>query len=153
MPLNNASNLALALLTLACVGGCNAAPKSEPSSCPVGQIGSDANGRISASDQKKLISAVNNGAKIRVKVTLLAADKDSTNTEVWFEPVSISVLNSIVYAESPALKWPPSRYSGYNEDTAVGAISLRASSDGKLALVQENDSAKSEGAAISWCLS
>ena len=141
------------ILIAAVLFGCSPKTESNLKDCKFGRLGGDQAGALSKAAAESLIQAINRGSNVRVKVTFLAGDKDSRNSEVWFEPVSITILDSVVYAESSPLKWPPSRFSWTNGDAAVGAIAMRASSNGKLSWVQKDESSRSESAPISWCLS
>ena len=146
------SYILLAVLGLGTLGACTKHADENQAFCAGGRFDGDATGALPAKAVAKLTEAISAGADVRVKVTFLAADKDSANTDFWFKPVAVSVLRSVVYAESAPLKWPPTRYSWQIDSTAVGNIPIRASSDGKLSWVQGDGSAKTESAPISWCV-
>jgi hypothetical protein len=133
----------------------SAAYAQEPATaCPGGLLEARDESGLNPSQTIKLSDHVEKGRTVRVRVFQSPADADSTTSVFWFTPISIRILNGLVFAESPPMRWGQSAYTWTNTSVMVEPISYRVGSNGQLEGYQPAGDAKisSERAKIDWCL-
>ena len=137
-----ASSLAPMLALLAFMAGTAGYAQEVVTACPNGLLESRDVSGLNPSQTVKLSGHVEKGRTVRVRVFQSPADADSTASVFWFTPISIRILNGLVFAESPPMRWGQSAYTWTNTSVMVEPISYRVGSNGQLEGYQPAGDAK-----------